>query len=253
MRTLSPSFRLLSAVALLLLGTSARAAEWEWAVTPYLWASDMSVDVKVNGDEVIGGDVDFSDILDNLEMAFQIHLEGRRGQFGFFTDFTYLSVSDSNTLPERPPLPGGTEVQVDIETILFELAGTYQPNENFPLQLFVGVRSIGMDVELDVSIPAPIDEELSTDGSRDMIDVFGGARMLAPLGENFFVVLRGDLGTGDSDLTWNVQTALGLKLGARDQFGAILGYRHMEIEFKEDSVKTEMTMTGPMAGFMFRF
>lgn len=38
-----------------------------------------------------------------------------------------------------------------------------------------------MDVELDVSIPPPADADLSTDGSQDMIDVFGGARMLAPL------------------------------------------------------------------------
>jgi hypothetical protein len=100
-----------------------QAQEWEWTAVPYVWASDMSLDVKVDGDEVLGSDLDFSDLLDKLDLALQLHFEGRRGRGGFFVDVTYLETSDRSTTPPRAILPGGAQLDTDAETLLVEGAG----------------------------------------------------------------------------------------------------------------------------------
>lgn len=92
----------------------ARAADWEWTLAPYLWAPDIALDVTVNGEPVIGGDLAFGDLLDKLDMAALAHFEGRRGKGGFFFDLVYMDLGDTQTTVARPPLPGGTTVTSDI-------------------------------------------------------------------------------------------------------------------------------------------
>ena len=69
--------------------------------------------------------------------------------------------------------------------------------------------------------------------------------------------LRGDAGAGDSELAWNASALLGYHVGKQRQNIILFGYRHMEIEFKESgsglTVQTDLTMSGPIAGFAIRF
>ena len=141
--------------------------------------------------------------------------------------------------------------------MLFEFAGTFRPSEEVPFELIGGVRIISLELNLDITIPPPIDASFGGDAGDDLYDLFVGARYYAPLGEHFMFAIRGDVATGDTDFSWNVQGVVGWMFGARDQFGLLVGYRHMEMELEDrvDDVKVEVTqtMTGPMAGFMFRF
>ena len=45
------------------------AAAWEWTVVPYLWASDVGLDLNVAGNDVIGANVEFKDLVDKLDGA----------------------------------------------------------------------------------------------------------------------------------------------------------------------------------------
>ena len=47
-----------------------------WSITPYIWASDTSLDFTLNGSPVGRADQSFGDVLDPLVAAFQIHVEG---------------------------------------------------------------------------------------------------------------------------------------------------------------------------------
>lgn len=72
-----------------------------WSITPYLWASNTKVDLKFR-DTGIGGDtITFSDLLDVLDTAFMLHVEGGKGKWSMFGDLTYLETSDTD---ERPVL-----------------------------------------------------------------------------------------------------------------------------------------------------
>ena len=115
----------LSAIALLISCLSvpalpARAADWQWTLVPYLWASDIGVDVTVNNEPIIGVDIGFDDILDKTDFASQLHFKGRRGKGGFLLDITFLNLGARQTTVARPPLPGGTQIGSDMKTTLFE-------------------------------------------------------------------------------------------------------------------------------------
>jgi len=46
------------------------ARDVDWTIAPYLWASDVGLDVFVDNDPVIGTDVPFNDLVDKLDGAF---------------------------------------------------------------------------------------------------------------------------------------------------------------------------------------
>ncbi len=74
--------------------------EFGWSVTPYFWASDTSLDLTVEDTDINGGvKIPFSDLLDVLDTAFQIHVEGGKGNWSGFGDFTYLETSDTIDRP----------------------------------------------------------------------------------------------------------------------------------------------------------
>ena len=236
---------------------SAVAQEWEWAVAPYVWASDTSVDVFVNNDPVFGADLSFSDLLDTLDMGFQLHVEGRRDKFGFFLDLTYLDVGETTTTPANPPLTGGTVIDTDIDLTMIEAGGTYWPSgESQGLNLLLGVRVIDLGVDLIITPPAPL-PSTRVQSSVTLTDGFAGLRYVAPLGQRWILTLRGDAGAGDSDLTWNASAILGYQFGKNNRYNMLLGYRHLVIEFEDNvdgvRVEVEQTMSGPEVGFAFRF
>ena len=236
--------------------TSAHAAEWEWILTAYLWGSDTSVDVFVSDEPVFGGDLEFSDLLDKLEFGAQSHFEGRRGKGGFFLDATFLHATDSQIIEAQPLLPGGTEVRTDSKLILVEAGGSFRPGGGaHGFDLLFGVRVIDIDMDIDITPPQPL-MPTRVSASDTLTDGFVGMRYVGPLGEKWLYTLRGDVGAGDSDRVWNLMGILGYSFGKNGRYVALVGYRHMVAKYETTdvvTVETEVTMSGPMAGFAFRF
>ncbi len=243
----------LSAVA-----SPAHAADWEWTLAPYLWASDIAVDVTVNNEPVIGADIAFSDLLDKLDFAFPLHFEGRRGKGGFFLDVMFINLGDTQSNVAHPPLDGDTTVRSDLKQTLFEAGGFYRlSGGTHGLDLLYGVRVIDYDMTLDITLPPPASTATRVTSSDTFTDGFAGLRYQGPVGERFSIGLRGDVGAGDSELVWNVSALLGYHVGKQRQNLILLGYRHMDFEFKESgsglTVQNDLTMSGPITGFAFRF
>src|SRR5210317_2592028 len=71
--------------------------EWQFSITPYLWAVGLNGDMTVKG---VDSDVDenFSDILSNLDIALEAHFEVWKGNWGGFFDGTYVKLkTDAGT------------------------------------------------------------------------------------------------------------------------------------------------------------
>ena len=235
----------------------ADAQEREWLVVPYLWGADTSLDALVRDDEVYGGDLDFSDLVDKLDFALQLHVETRKDRFGLMFDLTYLETSDSFTSPANPPLPGGTVLATESDLTIFEAGGFYRPSaESFGWDLLFGVRAIDVNADLTLTPPGPFEPRV-LDGSSSLTDGFAGVRYSAMAGNNWLLSLRGDVGAGDSDLAWNVVGLLGYVFGENDRYNLMFGYRHFALEYDDHSdgvpVEIDMTMSGPQGGFAFRF
>lgn len=239
-------------------GADAGAADWEWTIVPYVWASDVGLDVDVSGDPVIAADVSFQDLLDKLDVGAQIHFEGRKGKGGFFVDLTFLSLSDDRTTSPDPPLPGGTVIESSLDTGLYEGAGFYRPKGGERgFDVLFGVRVIDQEQVVEVTFPPPSSASTSSEISPTLTDGFIGARYTGAIGRKWAWGIRGDVGSGDTDVTWSANGLFSFTFDQAGHYTLAFGYRHMEIDFDEagggKDVSTTATFSGPLIGFAFRF
>jgi len=62
--------------------------------------------------------------------------------------------------------------------------------------------------------------------------------------------LKYDIGTGDSDLTWQALAGINYRF---TRVHLTLGYAYMDWDFDKDSLLKDFTLSGPYAGIKFRF
>ena len=240
-------------------GSVARAAEWEWAVVPYLWAAGAGLDVEINDNAVLGGDIAFTDLVDLLEAAGMVHFEGRTGRTGFFVDGAYVSTADSMTIAAHPPLlPDGAAIDSELKMGRYEAAGFYRfGDEAYGFDLFLGVRMIDFDQQVDVSWTTPTPGATSASASDTLLDGYLGGRFGMPFGKRYWFNVRGDIGTGDTELSWTANAGFGIWFGTNRKYGLELAYEHFELEVQDAGdlvdVKSTCQMSGPIAGFVIRF
>ena len=92
------------AVSLIFYGTNSALAQdqgqnpdsFSWSVTPYIWASETKLDLTLGNGLSVGDTVSFSDLLDTLDTAVMVHVEGGKGNWSMFGDLTYLDMSETN-------------------------------------------------------------------------------------------------------------------------------------------------------------
>ena len=246
-------------IALFLAGVpGAHAGEWEWEVVPYIWAPDIGVDISLNETDILSTTFEFSDMVDKVDLAGLVHFEGRTGRGGFFVDVVYLSLSDDQTSSGSGPIPAGTRTDAELEQLLGETGGIFRLTSDGPeFDLLFGVRVT--DVSFDASFDFP-DTSLIADRSRTseetLLDGFVGLRFSADFAKRWLWSIRGDVGAGDTDLTWQGVLTVGVKLGKSHDKALYLGYRHLVYEFDAGSsgiTGQELEFSGPAFGFGFSF
>lgn len=227
------------------LGPAAHAAEgdgWHWLVAPYLWAASIDTDVRTNA---VQADVetDFSDIIDKLDGAFQMRLEGRGDHIGVFADVTYLSIDDDNNRAR-------SRTESDLDTWLIDAAAVWSFGEDrySGLDVFAGLRYVDVDLTLQVDPTNPLFDVVKLGNDKSYSDFMIGARYTWALSERWGLTLRGDGSFGDTEGTWN-GSAFG-EYRTRNG-GWLFGYRYLSIEIEPDN--TEITMSGPVIGYGFSF
>ena len=166
----------------------------------------------------------------------------------------------SATVMERavsslPSLPPNLNVLVGLDVSIVELGGFFRPSgTDSGVDYLFGVRNINVDKTLLLT-PVSGGPTQRFDSDPQFTDVFAGARFLHRINDNWDMTLRGDLSFGDSEGTLNLLASVGYRFNST--FALNLGYRHMTIEY-EDNVggeigTTDIEMSGPILGFVFRF
>jgi hypothetical protein len=217
-----------------------------WSVTLYIWASDTSLDISVSDTGIGGGaNIKFGDLLDDLDTAIQIHIEGGKGNWSGFGDLTYIETSDTT---QRPLLV----IDANNKTTVLDAAVAYWPHGvGTQLNLFGGLRYSGFDDSYRITLGTdPLVERRST---KDYYDALLGIRYRFDLSERWAILTRGDVSFGDSEGTWLVQGLFAYTVGKRQRNRIVFGYQYKEAEFRDGDLITEFAYKGPMAGFNFRF
>ena len=241
-------WQLLSALlcASLMSTSEATAEDWEFSVTPYLWAISTELDTRINLPG--GGQQDFSDILDKLDFAAQVNFEAHKGKLGFLVNATNLQTSDR---VEREAF----DVDTDATTNLLEAAVllTAIEGDGYVARALIGTRITGN--ELDLTIRDRESGDIVREASSDatLTDFMFGMRFEQDLSENWRLIARGDVATGDTDFTWNVSFLAGRRFG--DSGMLVLGYRHLDIDFDNgtDLQSPNLAINGPIVGYSFEF
>ena len=107
-----------------------------------------------------------------------------------------------------------------------------------------GVRFMGMDATIDLHRAG----ELESD--REVYDAVIMLRPLFILSENWSLMPSASIGTGDSDLTWELFPEVIYQPG-RLKFR--LGYRNLNYDFEKGSDEFDFSMHGLLLGVGFTF
>ncbi len=225
--TTMAAFWLPPAAAQGLLGGEPPEEKWQSTLFLYLWGINMDGNGRIAGQD-FDVDVSFSDLLEDLHAALSLRFESHKGDWGYFLDGMYARIKPTEQTPAG-------DLNVDVKTFIGEVGGVYHFNP--VLEGLFGVRYQDMSVDLDLPGPLP-----TVGGDQNWVDGFVGLRVFPVNGDKWKVWLRGDIGTGDSDFTWNA--ALGVGYRFNDRWSAVGAYRVLSNDFEEGDFKWDVDYSG---------
>ncbi len=263
------------------LGTRAQtpADRWTFSLMPYLWLP--SIDGKVSYGPSNGGSanvsIDADDYLDNLDFAFMLTGEARKGRWLIGTDVMYLDFSNAGSTVRSVDFnPGSGPINIatadldvgsrsSLEAWVWTLAGGYavvqEPRAS--LDVIGGFRLLYLDVESDWRLSAditgtgPLGETAtfertgSVGESEDLWAGIVGIKGRVRLGEgNWFANYYADLGGGSSLFTWQGAAGIGATFGWGD---VVLDYRYLYYDQSGDKLVQDLSFGGLALGANFRF
>lgn len=211
--------------------------------------------------------LDVDRILDDLEFVFMGTFEARKGRWGAFTDVLYLDVGtdrggtrDITIGGIGIPATASADVRYDIKGLIWTLAGEYNVHaaREASVDVFAGARLV--DLEQDVrwnvngnigTVPLP-GRSGSSNASRSNWDGIVGVKGRLRFGQDqrWFVPFYLDVGTGESDLTWQAQAGLGYSWG----WGEVTaGWRYLDYDLGQGRPFSDLSLSGPEIGVMFRW
>ena len=216
-----------------------------WSIIPYVRATDTKLDLSFQDNDLGSERISFDDLLDVLDAAFMVHVEGGRGNWSAFGDLTYLETSDKE---KRPVLT----IDIEGEQTFLDAAVAYWPDGvGSPLNVFGGVRYTSLEDRYRFALGGS--QLARRKSSEDYYDALLGLRYRFDLAERWSVLTRGDFSFGDSEGIFLVQASVAYTVGTGRQNRIISGYQYKEAEYENGDLTTEFTYHGPVAGFNFRF
>ena len=241
--------------------------EWRFRAFVYMWGPKITGAATFPGGNTADFSMTFGDILDHLKMAGMGTLEVQKGPWGAFTDVVYMNLGATNTKTrdgtiDGVPLPVGVTVNtgVGLKSWVWTLAGSYrvQSTAESEMDVFAGARMLTIEPTLTYSFNVDVGPFVGPGrgGSRTVKgkdwNAIVGAKGRVGFGANreWFVPYYFDIGTGDSDLTWQGSLGLGYTFGWGD---VIASYRYLDYNFKSSSKVQELTIKGPLLGAVFRW
>ena len=244
------------------------ADDWKWAATIYVWLPSFGGETSFppNG----GGppiDVSGEQILDSLNLAFMGAFEGRKGRWGLATDLIYLDLGGSKKGTRNfglgkveIPATVDADLELDITGWLWTLEGSYEviQQENFAMNVLGGVRMLDLEQTLQYQFNGEI-ESLPIEGragssssEQTQWDAIVGVKGRWTFGADrqWYVPYYLDVGTGDSDLTWQGMAGLGYSFDSIDVTGV---WRYLDYDLGDSTPIKSLDFNGAALGVTFRF
>jgi hypothetical protein len=254
----------------------APADRWTFSVMPYLWLPGMEGTLHYGAPA--GGvspvvSIDAGTLLSDLDMAFLISGEARKGRWLIATDVAYLDLGSNTSKVKSVDFnPGAGPVnafntaldagtQTKVKSGIWTLVGGYAAVEDprVTVDVFGGFRYFGMKAttnwQLSAAVSGPGGTQTfpaagSVTESEDIWDAIVGVKGRIRFGEShWFLPYYLDAGAGDSVFTW--QGMLGV--GHAFKWGDIIfAYRQLSYD-QAGKLVEDLNIRGFGLGLNFRF
>jgi hypothetical protein len=220
--------------------------EWEFVLEVYGWAA------TIDGTTATGTDfeIDFDTIVENLDFTLMSVLGARKDKLAFLVDVLYMDLEDSDNTNLGSLLKLS---DIELKAWVVDPFVSYRviDGERFKMALLAGARYLWIEVDLELKDRPPLPPAtLSDSGDGDVWDAVVGIRGQFDLSDRWFMLYHLDIGTGDSDVTWQTTAGGGYRF---DKFEIAAAYRYMKWEFDDDSVLDDLEIKGPLVGARFVF
>ena len=219
--------------------TSASAQQYDWKLTPYLWAAAIDGSTSVGP---LRGSVSmsFGEVLDILRGGGLVRIEAEGDRNGFYGDLVYLRLKEEEA---RDTIGGSLEVKLD--SFIAEGAFFHKLNEQYALEL--GVRYWDFETTLR---PALLPE---ASRSSDFVDGLIGFRSRFEVDENWDILFRANVGGGGSEFSAGLQ--VDFRRHYKNGNSLDIGFRALDIDYENGSGLTEvgldLSLTGLSIGYTF--
>ena len=244
-------FVFLPAIALALGGTVVSAEErpaesWKLGAELYFWGASLG------GNTTSGGDIDvgIDDIIDNLKFGAMGAFAARKGDWSLFADLIYLDIKeDANTSANVGPIVLPVSASIELKGVVSTAGLGYRIYEQSgtSLDLIGGIRYLWLDGRVDVSVDSRSVREEESGSNWDAVVGFRGK---TDLSDRWYLTYFGDVGAGDSDLTWQALAAVNYRL---DKVDLTLGYRYLDWEYDDFGPFNDLNLSGAFAGVKIPF
>jgi hypothetical protein len=236
--------------------------QWQFQLTPYLWALALDGDVTVKSVKTKPS-VDFDEIFDHLDYGLMVEGEARKGRIGVYVNAIYADLSDTDKI-------AGIRLRADAQTV-WAGAGAYyrlgpwalDPEAGLAgpkvvVDPYAGARYTYLNTKIKIRGGGP-----QVDANKDWVDPVIGLRTLWQLTPKWSVTALGDIGgfgiSGASDFSWQATGLVGYSFGllGDDNAKVLAGYRALSQDYQSGSGRNEfkwdMTLHGPVLGLAIGF
>jgi hypothetical protein len=225
---------------------------WQHELTIYGWYAGIDGTVQIPYGPGSGKDysIDTSDILDNLSMIFMGGWTSKHNKWSILADVVYMDVEGgADQIVSASGQPVNASVDMDLASWVLHGGVGYDliQTDGGSLAVIGGVRYLAIDVDVKAGFGGPGVELSESDG---LVDGIIGLRGAINFNENWYLPYYADIGTGGSDLSYQLFAAIGYRFGWGD---IRLGYRHIGYEMDDDFIMKDMDLSGPVMGVGFRF
>ncbi len=239
--------------------------KWNIELTPYFWAAELKGDATLRG-RTGPVDVGFSDLLDNLDIAFMGRAEAWKGKWGLFLDTLYMDLGAEFSTPQ-----GAISADIDVKMTMLEFGLGYRllettvgqnNDQKLSFDLLGGGRYMNIEGEVDIVVGGPLSGlGLGRTFRRrgEWVDPIVGGRLRWDINEKLAAAVRFDFGGFDigegSNLTWNLVAGIDYKL--KDNMSLKAGYRIFDLDYDSGSginkFGIDAQFRGPIFGLTMKF
>ena len=217
------------------------------------WLPQMSMRFT---DEALGINnnifVGFDDIINNLNWIVEMGVDVRYKRFGFMPDITAAEISGAGYTPG--PFFRQSDITATMVNVNLPVYYRLVDKEHYGMDLVGGARYFSQDVTLNLRggpLGTALGGRVSSENNFSVWDGFVGARVEHDVTDKLFYWIYGDVGAGDSDLTWQVWANLGYRF--TENLSLAAGYRYLVWDVADGPRDLDLTISGPIIVVKYEF